>query len=568
MMIERLLRVSGSALVIAVALVTPVVAMASTTQASAATVIDGCTLVSNPTPTHFTNCAGSDLAGADFSGLNLSYSNFAGSTFADCGYSDCAAVLLTDANLSDANLSGIVVWAGVTFEDPSIPRPAPPVGSASAGVDFTGANLSGANLTGTGFGGANLTDANLTGANLSGAAMEDQVTSTGFVQVTVDESATLTGANFTGTIVMPSNQNVTATSQAGAVATWSMPPAIAGTTPGACTPASGSTFPLFSSTVTCRVTDNSGGVATGTFQVNALPTTQYFTRVVLPADGSTLAGASHLDALAADAPGVINVVFEVTGGTLSNQVVATATPTLYGWLARWNTTGVPNGSYSLQSVATDAANNTDASEPITVTVNNQPPTTSVLIPSGGASLSGSTALLDVSASSAVGIASVTYELSGNGLTGQVIATGTPTLYGYLAQWNTTAVPNGTYSLVSVATDTMGEATTSGSVNVTVDNSPPTTAVLVPSTGTIQSGTTALLDASSSANVTAVTYELSGGPSNLSDQPIATGSPTYYGWLAHWNTTAVPNGTYSLVSVAAYRNGASTTSTPVTISVNN
>jgi hypothetical protein len=39
-------------------------------------------------------------------------------------------------------------------------------------------------------------------------------------------------------------------------------------------------------------------------------------------------------------------------------------------------------------------------------------------------------------------------------------------------------------------------------------------------------------------VTTVTYELSGGPSNLSDQSIATGSPTYYGWLAQWNTTAV------------------------------
>jgi len=227
-----------------------------------------------------------------------------------------------------------------------------------------------------------------------------------------------------------------------------------------------------------------------------------------------------------------------------------------------------NGTYSLQSVATDAANNTDTSEPITVTVNNQPPTVSVLIPSGGASLSGSTALLDASASSAVGIASVTYEVSGNGLTDQVIATGTPTIYGWLAQWNTTAVPNGTYSLASVATDTVAEATTSASVSVTVDNAPPTTAVLIPSTGTTQSGTTAPLDAGSSANVTTLTYELSGGPSNLSDQVIATGTPTIYGWLAQWNTTAVPNGTYSLVSVAAYRNGVSTTSAPVTINVNN
>ena len=545
-MVGRLLRVSGSALVIAVAFVTPVWATASATLASADTVIDGCTVVSNPTPTHFTNCAGSGLAGADFSGLNLSYANFVGSTFAGCSdpgepSASCSAADVSDANLTQADLSGVTLVAesGV-LQDGMLKD------ISTAGTEFDGANLSGANLTNDVF-------------------VDDFIF--GSVSVTAT-GANLTGANFTGSTLVPSTQDVVATSQAGAVATWSTPPAIPGATPGSCTPASGSTFPLFSSTVTCQVTDDNGDVATGTFQVNVAPTTQYFTRVVVPADGATLAGASYLDALAADGPGVTNVAFEVTGGTLSNHVVATATPTFYGWLVKWNTASVSNGAYSLQSVATDAANNTDTSEPITVTVHNQPPTTSVLIPSAGASLSGGAALLDASASSALGIASVTYEVSGNGLTDKVIATGTPTLYGYLAQWNTTAVPNGIYSLVSVATDTVAETTTSASVSITVDNAPPTTAVLIPSTGTTQSGTTALLDANSSANVTTVTYELSGGPSNLSDQVIATGSPTYYGWLAQWNTTAVLNGSYSLVSVASYLNGVSTTSAPVTINVNN
>ena len=470
MMVGRLLRVSGSALVIAVAFVTPVWAAASATPASADTVIDGCTVVSNPTPTHFTNCAGSDLAGADFSGLNLSYANFAGSRLASCSdpgepSASCSAADVTDANLTQADLSGATLLAesGV-LQDGMLKD------ISTAGTEFDGANLSGANLTNDVF-------------------VDDFIF--GAVSATM-AGANLTGANFTGSTLVPSNQNVTATSQAGAVVRWSTPPAIPGATPGNCAPASGSTFPLFETTVTCQVLDDNGDVATGTFQVNVAPTTQYFTRVVVPADGATLAGASYLDALATDGPGVTNVAFEVTGGTLSNHVVATATPTLYGWLAKWNTASVSNGVYSLQSVATDAANNTDTSEPITVTVNNQPPTTSVLIPSGGASLSGATALLDASASSAVGIASVTYEVSGNGLTDQVIATGTPTLYGYLAQWNTTAVPNGTYSLVSVATDTVAEATTSASISVTVDNAPPTTAVLIPSTETTQSGTTALL----------------------------------------------------------------------------
>jgi Bacterial Ig domain len=197
---------------------------------------------------------------------------------------------------------------------------------------------------------------------------------------------------------------------------------------------------------------------------------------------------------------------------------------------------------------------------------NQPPVTAVLIPSNGAAASGATALLDASASSAVGIASVTFEVSGGALSDQVVATATPTYYGWLAQWNTTAVPNGTYSLQSVATDTVAETTTSSPITVTVDNPAPTTTVVIPSNGATQSGTAALLDASASANVTSVRYELTGG--TLTDQVIATATPTYYGWLAQWNTTTVPNGTYTLQSVAAYAGGVTGTSPGVSVTVNN
>ena len=57
------LRVTGTVLVIAVAFVTPVLATATATPASADTVVNGCTIVANPTPTNFTNCPGADLQG-------------------------------------------------------------------------------------------------------------------------------------------------------------------------------------------------------------------------------------------------------------------------------------------------------------------------------------------------------------------------------------------------------------------------------------------------------------------------------------------------------------------------
>ncbi len=194
---------------------------------------------------------------------------------------------------------------------------------------------------------------------------------------------------------------------------------------------------------------------------------------------------------------------------------------------------------------------------------NPPPTTSVVIPSNGATLSGST-LLDASATNAT---SVKFQLFGGiyGFYGPIICTATPTYYGWLCSWNTTTVPNGSYLLSSQASNSLGSAYSSG-VNITVSNPPPTTSVVIPSSGATQSGTAALLDASASANVTSVKYELNGG--TLTDQLIATATPTYYGWLAQWNTTTVPNGTYTLQSVAAYSGGVTGKSPGVTVTVAN
>ena len=50
--------------------------------------------------------------------------------------------------------------------------------------------------------------------------------------------------------------------------------------------------------------------------------------------------------------------------------------------------------------------------------------------------------------------------------------------------------------------------------------------------------------------------------------IATATPTIYGWLAAWNTTTVPNGTYTLQSVASYQGGVSGTSPGITVIVSN
>ena len=64
------------------------------------------------------------------------------------------------------------------------------------------------------------------------------------------------------------------------------------------------------------------------------------------------------------------VQFIVTGGGLSDQVIATAALTLYGWIAQWNTSTVANGAYTLQSVATETGGTTTTSPGITINVSN------------------------------------------------------------------------------------------------------------------------------------------------------------------------------------------------------
>jgi hypothetical protein len=91
----------------------------------------------------------------------------------------------------------------------------------------------------------------------------------------------------------------------------------------------------------------------------------------------------------------------------------------------------------------------------------------VIIPSSGATLSGSDATLDATATDATG---VEFWLFGGsyGYGAKLIGTAALTEYGWLCSWNTTTVPNGSYVLVSEAVNGSTDAYSAG-LPITVDN---------------------------------------------------------------------------------------------------
>jgi hypothetical protein len=191
----------------------------------------------------------------------------------------------------------------------------------------------------------------------------------------------------------------------------------------------------------------------------------------------------------------------------------------------------------------------------------------VIVPSNGAIVSGNT-VLDVLAQS--GTQTVQFEIGAENPENNVVLTANPTYYGWLAAWNTTSVPDGTYLLVPVASWQGGVRATGPAITVTVDNVPLQTQLILPKNGSEISGTVVFDALAQGANITGLYFVVSVGP--ISDYEFLTATPTYYGWIGEWNSLACPpgfpNGSYVFQSVVTQAGGATAMSPPVDVTLSN
>ena len=94
------------------------------------------------------------------------------------------------------------------------------------------------------------------------------------------------------------------------------------------------------------------------------------TRILTPRNGAILSGRTVLGTSVTSYSGVSKVTFLITGGSEHDTPVATARLTPVGWLVRWDTTTVPNGTYKLRSVASNPEGTSGSGVGITVSVKN------------------------------------------------------------------------------------------------------------------------------------------------------------------------------------------------------
>jgi hypothetical protein len=253
--------------------------------------------------------------------------------------------------------------------------------------------------------------------------------------------------------------------------------------------------------------------------------------------------------------GVTKVVFYING-----VLDKTFTSAPYSYVVP--STVADNGVYTLTAKAYDAAGNVGQSAPITITVNNPvsdttAPTASITSPSAKASVSG-TVNVAANATDNVGIAKVEFYVNG-----ALAAADTSAPYSFT--WDTTAVANGSCTLLVKAYDAAGNVGQSSATTVTVNNPIadtilPTAAITSPAAGASVSGTvTITASASDNVGVSKVEFYVNGAlKSTASSAPFTS----------VWDTTQTANGTGTLVVKAYDAAGNIGTSAPVTITVNN
>ncbi len=282
--------------------------------------------------------------------------------------------------------------------------------------------------------------------------------------------------------------------------------------------------------------------------------------VVLTDPGDIVKGNVGLTATLHNAglvPYVVRIDYAVSG-TTTWRTLCTA-PLSAPYTCSWGTTGsafVQGESYDLRAVATNGLISTTSATVVDVMVDNVAPTVTMTDP--GTPLRGTATFAATAADADAGVAQVQLQYQRSG-TSTWTTFCSPTAEPYSCRYDTTQLADGTYAFRAVATDAIGNTTTSAAVGSrVVDNT--VSSVSMEDPGAYLTGSVPLTaSAASSAGVASVRIEraTNGGSTWTA---ICTDATAPYS--CSWDTTTVAEGLYDFRAVMTDSRGATTTSTTV------
>jgi hypothetical protein len=299
--------------------------------------------------------------------------------------------------------------------------------------------------------------------------------------------------------------------------------------------------------LTAKATDDRGAITTSSAVNVTVNNPAPTVSITAPNSGTVVNAPANvsINASASVAAGTISKVDFYQGATLIGTV--TAAPFNFNW------TNVSAGSYSLTAKATASTGTTTTSAAVNVTVNS-PPSVSITAPTTGSTFTApATVAINTNAADSDGTVSKVDFYQGTTLIGTITAAP--------FNFNWTNVAGGSYSLTAKATDNRGAITTSGAVNVTVNNPAPIVSITFPANGIV-------VNAPASIAINASASVAAGTISKVDFYQATTliGTITTAPFMFNW--TNVSAGSYSLTAKATASTGTTATSAAINVSVIN
>jgi hypothetical protein len=285
---------------------------------------------------------------------------------------------------------------------------------------------------------------------------------------------------------------------------------------------------------------------------------------------ATVGTTIPMTATATDTDGTVSSVqysWKIGAGNPTNIGGPVATSP---YSVNWTTTGLSAGTYTLNATATDNSGSSTTSSGITVTLTAvTPPSVIITAPTTGTTYTSTTSTLSTLAGTATAgtgsVTSVTWANTTNTTSGT--ATGT-------TSWTVPSISLvAGVNIINVTVTNSGGATSSDSLSVTYtapDTTGPTLNMTAPTNGATLSGNATVSATStdlSGVSYVMFKYQMTGGAVNSMPGTVTQSGNTYtISW--NTNTTNSPNGTYTVWAVSADTLGNTTTSSTISVTINN